>query len=112
MASPRIDRCPTCHRKYKRSNEQNRRYWLLLHAMADKLKPGGRIFSADTFHVWARSKWLGCTDHVLPNGRSLSIPKSTRDLDVAEFNEYMTEVEAWANDRGVFLEDMEQEKDS
>lgn len=103
----RTDRCPTCKRRLKRSSEANRRYWALLHRLAEKLKPRGQTYSADTFHLWAKSKFLGCADVVLPGGRTLSIPHSTADLDTAAFNEFMTAVEAWANEQGVFLEDME-----
>lgn len=90
----------------KRSTEANRRYWLLLHAMADKLKPNGQTFSADVWHTWAKSKYLGCDDVTLPNGKVLAIPRSSADLDVAEFNEFMTALEAFANERGVWLEDI------
>lgn len=101
------DRCPTCRRRFKRSSEANRRYWQLLHAMAEKLRPNGQTFTADTWHLWAKSKWLGCVDHILPNRKTVTIPNSTANLDVVEFSDYMTQVEAFANERGVFLEDME-----
>ena len=42
----------------------------------------------------------------LPNGKTLLIPHSTADLDVGEFSEYLSAVEAWANERGVYLEDI------
>lgn len=90
----------------KRSTEANRRYWLLLHAMADKMKPNGQSFSADVWHTWAKSKFLGCDDVRLPNGAVLAIPKSSADLDVAEFSTFMTALEAFANERGVWLEDI------
>lgn len=101
------DRCPTCKRRIRRSTEANRRYWALLHAMAEKIHPAQQIFSADQWHLWARSKFLGCDDVKLPSGKVLTIPKSTADLDVAEFNAYMEQVEAFAAERGCFLADME-----
>lgn len=103
----RTDRCPTCKRRLTRSSEANRRYWALLHAMAEKIKPRGQTFSADAFHIWAKSKWLGCTDTVLPSGKTMTQPNSTASLDVGQFGDYLTAVEAWANEHGVFLEDME-----
>ena len=75
--------------------------------MAESIRPRGQVFSAETFHLWAKSKFLGCVDHVLPSGKTLTIPNSTADLDTAAFNDYMTQVEAFANERGVYLEDME-----
>jgi len=102
-----IDRCPTCKRRIRRSSKQNRRYWALLHAMAEKIRPLGVSFSAETWHLWAKSKWMGCNDAVLPNGKVMTIPHSTADLDTPEFNDYMTRCEEWANEHGAWLEDTE-----
>jgi hypothetical protein len=101
----KLDRCPTCKRRYVRSGEANRRLWALYHAMAEKIAVRGQHFSADTWHLWAKSKWLGCTDHVLPNGKTLTVPASTAGLDVQAFSDFMTAVESWANEHGVYLED-------
>jgi NinB protein. len=90
----------------KRSTEANRRYWMLLHLMAEKLKPGGQEFSAEVWHTWAKSKFLGCDDVKLPTGKVLSIPRSSADLDTAEFSEFMTQIEVFANERDVWLEDI------
>lgn len=100
-----VERCPTCRRKMTRSTDANRRLWALYHAMSEKLHPKGETYSAETFHLWAKSKFLGATDHVLPSGKTVTVPKSTADLDTAEFSDFMTQVEAFANDAGVFLED-------
>ncbi len=71
------------------------------------MKPNGETFSADTFHLWAKSKFLGAVEHKLPGGKTLLVQNSTADLDTAEFNDYMTKVEAFANENGVYLEDSE-----
>lgn len=99
------DRCPTCHRKHRRSHPQNARYWALLHVMSEQIKPEGSTYSADQWHLWAKSKFLGCDDVRLPSGKVLTIPRSTADLDTGAFADYMTQVEAFANERGAFLED-------
>ena len=75
--------------------------------MSEKLHPGGQTFSAESYHHWAKSKFLGCVEHTLPNGATLILPNSSADLDTAAFNEFMTALEAYANEHGVFLEDME-----
>lgn len=75
--------------------------------MSEQIKPSGVTYSADSFHLWAKSRFLGCTDHKLPSGKTITIPRSTAGLDVAEFSDYLSRVEAWANERGVYLEDME-----
>ena len=103
----RIDRCPSCRRRLTRSSESNRKYWLLLHAVSEKLPVRGQTFSADTWHLWAKSKWLGCTDHVLPSGKTLTIPASTASLDQDQFGAYLDKVQAWANEHNVWLEDEE-----
>ena len=102
----KFDRCPTCHRRMTRSNQANARYWLLLHVIADRLKPGGRVYSAETWHRYCASKFLGCDEVALPNGKTLVIPRSTAALDVAEFNDYMTAVESWAAEHDVYLDEI------
>ena len=103
----RVDRCPSCHRRLTRSNEQNRLYWALLHLLADKVKNKGQSYSADTWHLYCKSRFLGCDDHVLPSGKTLTLPRSTASLDVAEFGEYLDKVQAWAAERDVYLADLE-----
>jgi hypothetical protein len=69
------------------------------------LKPGGVQYAAESYHQYYKSKFLGCSDVALPDGKVLIIPQSSADLDVAEFSEYFTKVEADLADRGVFLDD-------
>lgn len=101
-----MDRCPKCHRKLKRSNQANSRYWLLLHLIADKVKPEGNQYSAETWHCWAKLKWLGGDDVKLPNGKVIVMPKSSADLDKSEFHDYAEKVELWAGERGVYLDEV------
>ncbi len=99
------DRCKTCGRVKKRSNEANRRLWLIYHLMSDKLRPQGQQFSAESFHLHCKMKFLGCDDIRLPNGKVFSQPRSTADLDKEEFNAYMTRVEELAMEHGVYLDE-------
>lgn len=107
VAAKHLPRCPTCGRKNRRSNPQNALYWLLLHALAEQVKPGGMSYSAEVWHTWAKSRFLGCDDVALPNGKTLAIPHSTAALDAAEFGEYFDRVSAWAAERGVHLDSLE-----
>jgi len=100
------DRCPTCHRRYKRSTQANAMYWALLHRMADHWW-AGKQYSAAVFHVYYASKFLGCDDVRLPDGHTVTIPRSTSALDVDEFGRYLDQVQADCAERGVYLEDME-----
>ena len=100
------DRCPTCGRKQKRSSEANRYYWLLLHALAEKLKPAGEHYSSETWHSYFKLKLIGGDDIKLPNGKVIVMPKSSAELDKVEFQDYVTQVEVFANERGVFLDEL------
>lgn len=73
--------------------------------MADKIKPAGTEFGAETWHKYFKSRFLGCDETLLPNGKTLLIPKSTAVLDVAEFAEFMTKVEVFAHEHNCWLED-------
>ena len=101
-----VDRCPTCKRRIRRSSEANRRYWLILHVMAEKLQPQGIQYSAETWHTWAKLKWLGGDDVKLPNGKVIVVPKSSAELDKGEFHAYAEQVEMWAGEHGVHLDEI------
>ena len=98
--------CPTCGRIQKRSSEANRRYWALLHEIA--LKPvQGINYTAETWHLYCKQRFLGMTEIKMPNGKAILVPQSTADLSTSEFNDYMTAVEAWAAEHGIYLPDGE-----
>lgn len=99
-------RCPVCKRAMKRNSPQNALYWALLHEIADNVRPGGLSYSADQWHLYAKSRWLGADDTVLPNGKVLTIPRSTANLSVDEFSDYFGKVEAFAAERGVYLAEL------
>jgi NinB protein len=100
------DRCPACHRRRTRSSDANHRYWLLLHTIAERLAPGGNKYSAEQWHLYCKSRWLGCEETRLPNGKTLLIPKTSADLSSDKFSDYVTAVEAWAAERDVYLDEM------
>lgn len=101
-----MTRCPTCKRKLKRTNEANRRYWLLLHMIAETLKPEGQQYTAEVWHTYFKSKLLGADDVRMPNGKVIAVPKSSAELAKDEFHDYVCKVEAWANEKGVFLDEV------
>ena len=104
MTEPR-KRCKTCHRLFKRSNPANARYWLLLHLISEKVRPENQTYSPESFHTYFKSKYLGMEEIKMPNGKVAQYPKSSANLDVAEFADFMTKVEIWAQEREVYLED-------
>lgn len=100
-------RCPKCHRLMKRSNPANARYWLLLHLIADKIKPEGKTYTPEQYHIYFKSRFIGVDEVTLPNKRTIQIPKSSADLDTQEFAEYMAKVEEWAQEREVYMDELE-----
>ncbi len=98
-------RCPACGRREKRSSEANRRYWKLVSALSETLKPDGAAYGINAWHLWLKSRFLGCEDVKLPNGATIAEPHSSADLDPEEFSNYMTAVEAWAAERGCYLDE-------
>ncbi len=101
----KVIRCPACGRREKRSSEANRRYWAIVTAVAQKVKPQGVAYEITPWHTWFKSKFIGCEDIRLPNGAVITQPLSSSDLDPPEFSDYMTAVEAWAGEHGVWLDE-------
>ncbi len=99
-------RCPTCRRLMRRSHPQNSRYWLLLHEVAENVKPRGNVFTAEAWHEYLKQKFIGRDEVKLPNGKTSVITKSSADLNIAEFNAFMEQVEAWAAEHDVYLQDL------
>lgn len=90
----------------KRSKPQNRRYWGrgVLAQIAEQATVNGKLYSAETWHEFAKRKFLGVIE--LPDGSVMS--KSTTGLTTAEFSEYCTQLEAYAaTELGVVFYDLE-----
>lgn len=100
-------RCKTCGRLKKRSNPANARYWLLVHLIAEKLRPQKETYSPESWHEYFKRKYLGVIETKLPSGKTVSSAQSSADLSTDEFNEFMLKVEVWAGEHDVYLEDME-----
>lgn len=79
---------------------------MIYHALSERLPVKGQTYSPDTWHVYMKTRYLGADDVTLPSGKVMTIPRSTANLDVAEFNDYMTRVEAWANEHDVYLDEI------
>lgn len=105
MTKISLGRCPTCGRRKKRTTQANARLWAIYTALSNKLRPGGKVYSPEQYHLYYKQKYLGATDYDLPGGKVLSIPNSSADLDVAEFDEFMGKVEADAAEHGVWLDE-------
>jgi len=85
--------------KPTRSQEQNRRYWLIVGKVSDHTGHD----PAD-LHEMFKAKFLGAEEKEL-NGEKITTVKSSAKLKVGEFRDYMERVEAWAVETlGVWLE--------
>jgi len=78
--------------KNKRSVEQNKRLWKILNEIAESAWVNGDQYSADAWHEMFKRKFIGQEE--LPDGGILGI--STTTLNVSEFGDYMTKIEAYA----------------
>jgi len=78
--------------KARRSGAQNRRYWALLNEIAEHAWVGGKRYEADVWHAEFAGRFIGWSE--TPSGTR--VPISTTTLSVAQFSEYMDQVEAYA----------------
>lgn len=91
----------------KRTPKQNRRYWGngVLAQITAQAAPGGRLYSAETWHESFKRQFIGVIE--LPDGSVRG--KSSKNLNTAEFCEFCDKVEAFAcTDLGVTFYDLEQ----
>jgi hypothetical protein len=85
--------------KPTRSQQQSRRYWLLV----DKVAEHTGYDPADLHEIF-KAKFLGAEEKEL-NGEKITTVKSSAKLRVNEFREYSDRVERWAVETlGVWLE--------
>lgn len=92
-------------RKRTRSADQNRRYWAILNEISQQIRPTGQTYTADVWHEYFKVRFIGAEDVKLPNGKVITRPLSTTDLDVMAFGDYMTQIEAWAASHGLLVAD-------
>ena len=52
-----------------------------------------------------KAEWLGFIEFRKPDGNVIQVLRSTADCDVVELNNFMTQVEAFAAQKGIYLED-------
>ena len=97
-------KCPACW-KDKRSSDANRRYWSLVNLVSENVKPNKQQFSQPAWHEYFKSRFLGMKEINLPSGQNILIPTSSAELDIAAFSEFMSRVEAWAAEHGVWLDE-------
>ncbi len=81
----------------KRNAEQNRFYWgPVLTTIAEQAWIDGRQFDKDVWHEYLARKFGVCDEIVLPDGEIVTRRKSTTQMTVGEFSEYLTRIQAYA----------------
>mgnify|MGYP000858445640 FL=1 len=90
----------------KRTSEANRFYWgAVLETIAEQAWVDGRQFDKDVWHEYFARQFLPKTEMVMPYGEIITRRKSTTELTVSEFSDYLQRVQAEAaNALGVVFE--------
>jgi len=84
-------------KKPNRSRSQNNLYWSWLSILADWTG-----YTKDEMHTFLAVSFLG-QETIQVNGHSITVARSTRNLKVNEFSDYLIEIEAWAHEHGIVL---------
>lgn len=79
----------------KRTDSANRFYWgAVLTTIAEQAWVDGRQYSKDVWHEHFARLYLPHTEIVTPYGEIVSRRKSTTELSVSEFSEYLQRVQS------------------
>lgn len=91
----------------KRTTEMNRFYWGgVLSQVAEQAWVAGRRYDKDVWHEHFARKFGVCDEVVLPDGEIVTRRKSTTQMTVREFSEYLQRVQADATQElGVQFDD-------
>ncbi len=81
----------------RRNAEQNKRYWgFVLRTIADQVIMDKRHYDTDVWHEYFARKFCSLEEMTLPGGEIVVRRRSTTEMTVGEFTEYMSRVEAHA----------------
>lgn len=81
----------------KRNTEQNKRLWGYLYkTIAEQSWVDGKQFSKDVWHEHFARMFCVCEEMILPDGEIITRRKSTTEMTVGEFADFMTQIEVYA----------------
>lgn len=88
--------------KETRSLAQNRRYWALLNEWAQEAPShmDGEWHAPEVWHEFFKRRFLGVSVAEI-DGDAVPVVPDSRTLKVAQFGEYMEQVEAWMAEHGL-----------
>lgn len=96
--------CPKCHFTWAntpRSVPQNRAYFgLAVEAIAKQCNA-----TKEDMHKALAGEFLGFEYVQLPNGKTIRVPRSTKNLTTIRFKEYVEKIQRWAAENGIDIPD-------
>lgn len=89
----------------RRNAEQNALYWSRLQEISEVWNEGGVYYTKDGLHEAFADALLPKKEVQIPGGKTKLVRKSTTELTVAEFSDYLERIAAWAAQKGIeFME--------
>ena len=85
--------------KKKFSREQQNRCMEIIRQIAEKKQIEGRYYSVDSWLEYFRQMFIGVEE--MPSGKTKGLP--TSKLSTSEYNDFMTQIEAWASENEVSI---------
>lgn len=85
--------------KKKFSREQQNRCMEIIRQISEKKEVNGRFYSVDCWLEEFKQRFIGIEE--TPSGKTKG--RSTSDLSTSEYNDFMTQVEAWAAENDVSI---------
>lgn len=83
----------------KRNAEQNRFLWGVVYRdIAEQAWVDGRQYDKDTWHEYFARMFGVCEEITLPDGEIVTRRKSTTQMTVGEFSDFLTKIQAYAAD--------------
>ncbi len=100
------DRCKACGQKKRRSNQQNRRYWLHV-ALCVPFTYNGRRWTKLQWHNYFKDLYIVPTTVELPDGRRVVRDPESSELDKDDFSVFTQKVEVWCAEHELYLPELE-----
>ena len=85
--------------KKKFSREQQNRCMEIIRQIAEKKQIEGKYYSVDSWLEYFRQMFIGVEE--MPSGKTKGLP--TSKLSTSEYNDFMTQIEAWASENDVSI---------
>ena len=85
--------------KKKFSREQQNRCMEIIRQISEKKHVEGKYYSVDSWLEYFRQMFIGVEE--MPSGKTKGLP--TSKLSTSEYNDFMTQIEAWASENDVSI---------